>query len=329
MFNHQSWTILTLSVIVLCLLAVAGFNYYIDPLWNFSHTNRLNTIQASFDERQQKTNFITNNAFNKKSLLIGSSRVTYFNQKDFGDYDVYNYGVSNIILDDYNTYIEHAKEVNGKDFDYIFLGLDFYATNINAVFSDFKEPSFYIDKSESWSYPYTSLLSFDTTKYAWDNYQNAKLGVKKNFHYDRNNIKTLNREKEIEVTWSRIYATVDKYRKDIYANYEYDRVYEKLAQIKENNPNTQFIVFTTPVSQPLFELIGQQDLTKYYDKWLDDIVSVYGEVHHFMYINSVTADPNNFYDGSHVYPEVTTLVAHKLINAHDNNVPKDFGLVIN
>ncbi|MDD3269201.1 MAG: hypothetical protein PHX14_07760, partial [Syntrophomonadaceae bacterium] len=56
---YKKWLIIAISLILLPLAAVAGFNYYIDPLWNFNHANPYNTIQASFDERQQKTNQVT------------------------------------------------------------------------------------------------------------------------------------------------------------------------------------------------------------------------------------------------------------------------------
>jgi hypothetical protein len=261
-------------------------------------------------------------------LLLGSSRTTYFNQYDFEDLDVYNYSVSNMLIDEYDAYIEYAKKVKGGDFDYIIIGLDFYSTNKNVTFNEFQEPAFYIKKTEAPGYPFTSLLSFDIARYAWQNYRNSKNGVAQNFFYDRRNVKTLLRETDAEVTWARIYATVDKYREDLYSHYEYNQVQEKLQQIKDHNPNSKFIIFTTPVEQALFELMREEGLYPYYFQWLRDIVEVFGSVQHFMYLNSVTSKADNFYDASHIYPQVATMVIHKLINIEDPDAPKDFGMLI-
>jgi hypothetical protein len=135
-------------------------------------------------------------------------------------------------------------------------------------------------------------------------------------------------EENLDITWGRILATVDKYCQDIYANYEYEQVKEKLQVIKDHNPDTEFIVFTTPVSLQLFELIKAEGLFPHYLKWLEDMVEVFGEVHHFMYPNSITTDIKNFYDGSHIYPEIGTLLAHKIISYPNVSIPEDFGLVI-
>ena len=36
-----------------------------------------------------------------------------------------------------------------------------------------------------------------------------------------------------------------------------------------------------------------------YKRWLHDAVDVFGEVHHFMYLNSVTKNLDNYMDGHH------------------------------
>ncbi|MDD3023802.1 MAG: hypothetical protein PHE26_07890, partial [Syntrophomonadaceae bacterium] len=144
--SYKKWLITVLCIVILPLLAIAGFNYYIDPLWNFNHANRYNTIQASFDERQQKTNRVTFGKFDYDTLILGSSRVTYISQYDFAGHRAFNYAVSNMLLDEYYDYVEYAKLKNGRDFDYIIIGLDFYNTNRNLQ-REFQEPAYYIKKS--------------------------------------------------------------------------------------------------------------------------------------------------------------------------------------
>ena len=322
------WTIFVLSLMLGGLIIWGSLVFYIDPLWSFNHAHQNNQIQAGFDERQQKTNFITHNPFTKGDLLLGSSRVTYISQYDFIGYDVYNYAVSNMVMAEYDDYIQYAKSQKGSDFEHIILGLDFYTTNKNIAFDNFEKPAYYIEKTNTLGYPLTSLLSLEAAQFAWDNYQASKKGLPINFFYDRQNVKTLQTETDLEITWSRIYATVDKYHQDLYANYEYEQVREILQHIKDHNPNTEFLVFTTPITMQLYEQMIKDGLYPYYRQWLEDITAVFGEVYHFMYPNSVTANIEYFYDGSHIYPWVGTWLAHKLIGYPDEDIPEDFGKII-
>ncbi|WP_054692106.1 hypothetical protein [Syntrophomonas palmitatica] len=322
----RKWFIITLITILLLLTVAAGFNYYIDPLWNFAHANRYNRIQMGFDERQQKTNRVGRGNFNYNTIILGSSRTTYINQYDFAGYRAYNYAVSNMLLDEYYEYIEYAKAKNGREFDCIVLGLDFYATNRSLKFKEFQRPAFYINKNREFAYRYKTLLSWDTLQRSWRNYEASRRGVPVNFAYDRNNVKTLLTVSDPQEKQRKVQATVDKYHRDIYANYQYADVKTSLEKIKKANPHSRFIVFTTPVSRPLFNLMISEGLFPYYEQWLRDAVAVFGEVHHFMYPNSVTENLDNFYDASHIYPHVGTLVVRRITGAAGSYIPPDFGI---
>lgn len=323
---YKKWVWLTILLILLPLACMGGFNYYIDPLWNFSHSNPHNSAQLPFDERQQKTDYLTFTADKYDSLLLGSSRCTYINQNDFAPLKTYNYALSNMLFEEYAGYINYAVEKQGHDFDYIILGLDFFATNQNTE-KNFKPSAYYIEQANSFLYRYKTLFSKDVFKYSLQNFRAAQADSRINFTYDRSNVKTLSRVSRAE-TEQKIAATVEKYKKDIYANYEYIPVKEVLQSLKDSYPNSKFIVFTTPVSPALFQLIIDQGLYPYYEQWLRDATAVFGEVYHFMYPNSVTLNLDNFYDGSHVYPEVGTLIAHKITGQEDKNIPADFGILL-
>lgn len=326
MISYKKWFFATLCLILLPLLAIAGFNFYIDPLWNFGHAHRYNQIQASFDERQQKTNRVTFIPFAYDALILGSSRTTYISQYDFPGCRAYNYSVSNMLLDEYYDYVEYAKARRGREFDIIIIGLDFYTTNQN-IEREFSEPSFYIGQANEWGYRYKTLLSRDLLRYSWQNYQAARLGQPQNFAYNRRNVKTLNIVPSGEKQ-SKIDATVDKYRRDIYANYHYADVKGTLSRLRESNPKSRFIVFTTPISQPLYELMLEEGLYPYYQRWLSDCVEVFGEVYNFMGPNSITTDLDNYYDASHIYPHIGTLIAHRVMNSPDSRIPEDFGVLM-
>ncbi|MEN6326230.1 MAG: hypothetical protein ABFD18_08500, partial [Syntrophomonas sp.] len=215
---------------------------------------------------------------------------------------------------------------NGRDFDCIIIGLDFYNTNRNLK-REFHEPSFYINRSNELAYRYKTLLSTDVLKYAVQNLKSSRQGVPQNFAYDRRNIKTLKLVPSSEKA-AKVNATLEKYRKDLYSNYEYTDVRGILTRLKKSNPHTQFIVFTTPVSQPLFDLMQEQGLYPYYERWLADSVEVFGELYNFMGYNSVTTNLDNYYDASHIYPQVGTILAHRITRYPDPRIPKDFGVLL-
>lgn len=325
---YKKWFVITLIIILLPLGALAAFNYYIDPLWNFRHSNPYNRIQTSFDERQQKTNFVSCGDFNYDALILGSSRTSYISQNDFTGCRAYNYAVNNMLMEEYKGYTDYARQKHGGSFKYIFVGLDFFTTNRNLQLDNtFNPPSYYIARTNDFAYRYKTLFSTDVLKYSLQNYQNSRQGAAVNYAYNRDNIKTL-LEVKPAVRNQQIASSLERYRTRIYANYKYRNVKSILESLKKSNPGTRFVVYTTPISAPLFELIEQQHLLPYYKQWLRDSVAVFGSVYCFTYPNSITSNLNNYYDAGHFYPRIGTLVAHKITGFPDKNIPSDFGVLL-
>jgi len=329
MRHYKRWILLTLLVIAAPLLLIGGFNYYIDPLWCFSHANKFNYIQIPFDERQQKTNRINFSPAAYDTLILGSSRTTYMDQNELTGYYAYNYALSLMLMEEYFDYVEYAKQQVGHDFAYIVIGLDFFVTNQNLKLPEnFEPPTYYIDITEGFAYRFKYLLSSNILEYSRKNYDASKAGIPQNFDYDREGHKTLKRVSP-EESQKLIAANLDNYRQNIFSNYEYRDVRGILTRLKEANPKTRFIVFTTPTARPLWDLMVEKGLLPYYERWLEDCVAVFGQVYHFDYPNSVTNNLDNYYDASHVYPEVETLIAHRIIEIDDPAIPRDFAMLIN
>lgn len=324
---YRKWLIATLLFIFIPLLVIAGCNYWIDPLWSFSHANAYNHIQMPFNERQQKTNYLTFTQERYDALLLGSSRITYINQADFPNKRVYNYAVNNMLPREYTAYIDYASQCNGKDFDTVYIGLDFFATNRNLILPNrFEDPSYYIGTANRFAYRYTSLLSTDTLHYSWQNYSASRLGQEVNFAYDRRNRKTLLPTSEVEKQ-QRIQHNREWYGQAAYGpDYRYENHSHLLKELKERYPHTQFILFTTPEAQPLFDLIVQQNRLPDYERWIRDWVIAGGALYDFTTPNSITISLQNYYDASHVYPAVGTLIAERLSGSDSPDIPADFGV---
>jgi len=306
---------------------VALFNFVIDPLWCFNHTNAWNGKQIGFNERLQKTNLVTFRDFRYRSILIGSSRVAVLNQNDFEGMNAFNYAAVTMIPEEYGDYIRYAAQRNGRGFENVILGMDFFGSNVNYR-SVFEPPRFYFGTTNSILYRYRMLLSSDTLGFSMDNLRGG--GGKVRGTYDRCNVRTpkartpAERERLIreQYEW---YRTVG-YGK----NYRYDEnLKEMLAGLKRENPGASFIVFTTPVSKPLFCLMTRLNRFPDYERWLRDLVLVFGGFYHFMDLNSITREhARMFTDLDHVCPATGALIARRVIGIRDESIPPDFGKLV-
>lgn len=317
-------------LLILCfpLMLMALFNWFIDPLWAFPHSHKYNDVQESFNERQQKANKLRYDHKDYDSLLLGSSRSTYINHHEFNGYQVFNFAVSNMLPIDYAAFVDYANSVNNGGFSTIFIGVDFFATSVDMPFED---PLPYFRKAHDPIDRMKSLLSIDTTKLSIKNLR-ASMDNQHTFkrNYNRDNI-AIPGPSLFDNAESAIQYTVGRYKKSVYGEtYSFATEYKQwLINMKISNPDTRFIVFTTPISAPLFHAMIEQGLYPDYERWIKTLTSVFGEVYNFMYVNSVTLDPDNYSDGHHFLPHVGTLIAHRLTGVQEGGLPDDFGHKVN
>ena len=327
--SYKTFVLSTLSIVLSIVAGLGAFIYYIDPLWLFGTSHKYNDVQVAFNERQQKMNHIYYQPFEYDTLLLGSSRSTYINQHEFEGMDVYNFAVSNISVREYNAFIEFAKEKRGKEFDRIIIGLDFFKTSVDQSNVP-GNPDGYKAKLKDPFFRVKSILSWDALDYSIENfklsYSNQDNLVRS---YNRENV-AVSRAEDPETIAEQTEEKIERFKEVFYGEtYDYNEAYPQyLEELKKNNPNTEFIIFTTPISTPLFEAMAEMGRLPDYEKWLNDIVSVFGSVNNFMYPNSVTNDISNYFDGHHFYPEVGTLIAKQLSDAPVKEYG-DFGMVVN
>lgn len=316
--------VLGLSFFVAIL--IGGVNYIVDPLWMFDHSNKFNQKQDGFDERQQKTNYIY---FKSKGyfdgILLGSSRATFVNQNDFENMNIFNYSSSSMQPFEYKGYIDFAKKVKEKDLKYIIIGSDFYGTNIPKDIK-FENPEFYI--RNTLNFAYKSIFSIDAISKSIKNIKFSFFGT--SMYYDRENIKYQDKVTENERNM-RYSINIKRHTLDLsYPKYEYNNEYINILKtIKNENSNSKFIIYTSAVTSDLLvSIIKNGKRWEDYKRWLHELVEVFGEVHHFMTINTITKNLENYPDDDHAYPSVLKLLANKLANVENRNIPEDFGVLV-
>ena len=223
---------------------------------------------------------------------------------------MYNYSVNSLKVNELSCLTNYAKKRNGRDFDYIFLGLDFEVARPGVVKAAAPADTLQdIREAGSPLYRIKSLLSIDTARQSW-------AVMKNNFkppwrYYDRDNVQHAKKfsRKETEETFDlhiRSYTKNTSYFRTL----GYTGLYRShLEAYKRENPRSAIVVFIPPMSLPLMQLIVEYGNLDDYFRWLSDVVDVFGTVYLFAYPNRVTTDyMENFFDPIHAYPHIGAMM---------------------
>lgn len=326
----KKWLVTHLTIIFGILLSIGSFNYLMDPLWCFSHQHFLQSHQGSFNERQQKVNLIHFHSFDYNALLIGSSRMTVHNPATLPEnIKAFNIAFDAMRLYEFNEYIEYAKKANKKDFEYIIIGLDF----VTIIGKDPNQLPLntYQKTTLSPGYRYKMLLGYDTLVRSLKNLRNHLMGgVKNKFKtYDENYVAHAFLRKPDEIQ-----TIITNYTESMsMENIKYDRTnyLDAIRTLKRNNPNTRFIVFTTPMPAPVVnKLLSSPNNQRTFNLWVNDIYREFGPFWHFFSTNMITQNyPLYFVDEAHYTSEVANCINQKLFHEScQNALFKDFGLYI-
>lgn len=326
--NPKKWTAILLFSSFIIIGTIGLVNYIVDPLWNFSHSNVFNAKQKGFNERQQKTNYIYfNDNLEFDSVLLGSSRSAIINRHEFDKMKVYNYSVASLKPYEYKYYIDFSKKVHTKELKNIIIGIDFFGTK-KPAYKDTKVAKIDIDNTLSFAYRYKMLFSKSSFMQSIENLKIAMFG--RDRYYDRDNI-------DYPIIISQVKRT-SRYKKHLKKhlivltgdNYTYDDNYiNYIKELKNENKTTKFIIFTSPITASLLvSIVRDINRVDDYERWLREVISVFGEIHHFQTINSITTKIENYSDDDHYYDYIGKLVANKLSNIDNPNVPNDFGIIL-
>jgi hypothetical protein len=318
--NKRTWVIVSLALSLVIPGITATINYLMDPLWCFSVSNRYNQIQDDFNERQQKTNYVTYHEFDKDALIIGSSTSTSLNQHHYRGLRAYNYAINGLHPDEYLPYIMYAKERNGRDFQYIFMGMDFMLTTVLPPPSI--DAAGVIADAQSPLYRIKTLLSLSTLQYSRRNFLNYLHG--KHIYYDRNNVKysTILSRKDLEhnmVSAMKVFEDSEK----PYAfknHYRYNDGYRRILEtIRDKNPKSKIVVYTVPVIDPYYVMMVRYNHIPEYERWIREIVDVYGECYNFYFPSWLTREyMKYFHDPNHFYPFVADMLVDAMYNGKDS-----------
>ncbi len=313
--KYNKWIIKAVLLSLVIPGIVAGINGFMDPLWYCSTSHRFNQKQEDFNERQQKTNLVTYHDFDYDGLIIGSSTSTNMNQHSFRGIKVFNYAINALQPLEYKPYIRYAREHNGKGFKYIFIGLDFlFAGKLPPPPFD---PEKIFAETNNPLYRIKTLISLDTLIFSRKNFMNYLYA--RHIFYDRDNVKhTLQlRPEELNANIAALMQHFEKSPNQYsFNNYSYSPRYRPVLQsISDDNPGAVIVPFTTPVIYQFMSKMVRNNLLDDYERWIRDIVGVYGECYNFMYPSAMSKDSfKYFHDPNHAYPFVGNMMVDVMFN---------------
>ena len=331
---YKTWIKTFLGVFLGGLAVVMLTNAVADPMLVLPFVHKLNNRVRFINDRQQKTNLLFfSRYYNVKDydgILLGSSRsgsidTTLFEPQEH----VFNYAAAASSPQEAVSYLQFAQEVHGKPLQVAYIGLDFMSAGGQKSKSRTKGiPVVYTQEIKKPLYTLANLMNLKAFHLS-TRILRANLHRTKSSYFEREaGTLVLYEQPNPQEVQAAFNHTLEIYR-GVYNNYHYNPDYKQiLTEIKQAFPQTRFKVFTTPVSEPQFEMLKQAGLLNDYKAWLTDIVDVFGELTHFMDTTEVTRNyPLYFSDSHHTTQEASALMARRL-QGQTQGIPADFGKVL-
>lgn len=325
----KKWLKKFFLISVFFMTLVGSLNYIVDPVWFFSHSYRFNNLQAGFNERLQKSVYLTYlDGFKYDGVLLGSSRSTYYNSADFQNKKIFNYAVSGIYPHEYNGLIEYFKRATDQPkLEYIILGLDFYGSQEHKK-SDSRLDSTFHELEDKNTFMFKTLFNLNTFGYSLKNLKRWISNKTGGRSYTRENFVVVDKVPEKKVK-SKTLNKIKRY----YSGYEtYNENYTKiLTELKVNNPDSMFVIYTTPLAKPFLDKIMQNDqLFQHYTRWIKDIIDVYGEIYFFTQYGDFSCQYATYSrDGDHYYPFIGKYILNVISGAKTSENYEDTYTMLN
>lgn len=306
----KNWFQIFIACLIALLSIIAGFNYKYNSMWLFNN-NDDNLKYSILDERQQKTNFISNDNIQYSNVVLGSSRASYIDVNKLGS-NWMNYAASGMYIDEFISYAKYSeKQSENNKIDTFLIALDFWGISKNAIVT-YSSISEIVNKSNSLSYRFGHLITWDALSLTLKNIQLNKYPEPNTAFYTlprfyKNRTKTSSLQKEQIIKDQLWYYQKDVFNTDFKLRTDY---FELLDSFKRIFPNSTIIYFDTPVSNGLKKIINNT-CDDDFKKWKYQL-----EKYDYQYFNSDTIqfEDSNFYDSHHLKSEYITLLAQKALS---------------
>ncbi|MCM1244836.1 MAG: hypothetical protein NC293_04230 [Roseburia sp.] len=333
--NAKKWTLGFVFLIILCLLFIAGANFFIDPYGYFSARKGENYSMDEEDYlREQKAEHIKYHADDYDAYLVGGSKAGALHSDKLSEIDGYRYYNCWLLSGNFEDYYNYSKYIietahpkkillhistsEIAQFDREAKG-DIY--EVPAVMSGeskiaevvkflFKNLSVSFDTITNTDPAYAVLPTGERNLTKYYDYYNA--------HHDTTQYYDYLMKAQVDPYLPRlINGTKDK-ADLVNSNLEYLKEIKRLCD--KNNVELQVFLSTLFIG----EMVGYEGNSFY--NWLSQMVEITGGMWCFNNYNDLVFNPFNYYNARHYYFEMGDLMIERMAGTTDQY--SDFGVYL-
>ena len=327
--SGQKWLMVVSFVLMLNMSLLAIINYVVDPFFIFQ--SKVFEKKIQMNERFVKVDYLQKNHQKYNAYLFGSSRIGVIEPKVFEQYisksRFYNFTLSSANFYDYLKHLEYFVKEN-YEIKTLVLQLD--VENMNNYGEDSNDylsllhPDV-VDESLALFYG-RYLFGFFPLNLRSKIEINLQKELRKPYDLERGSWKLPILEKELIENDQQYVAKVKRFHLHNRRVIQYTKRHQDMKALKNivglcEKKGVKLYVFTTPHNKNMMDTFVLKD----YKKYLNDIVSL-TDFYDFSGYNSVTNNNTNYYETSHYRPHVGKLIARKIFNDKELDVPADFGI---
>jgi hypothetical protein len=300
-----------LAPAILVQMIVVGLNLLVDPLWTLPVVASRPFAYCVNDERVNKVNRMVHGRAKWDGVLVGNSRASFIDPTFFQTARVMNLAVNGMRVSEYIDYLKIFVRYNGVP-RVAFIAFDFISQpgggDPEAIAAASKKaleielesiaPLYRLEKTLDWStamYAARVILECDRPDYrhATHRYDGAERIRRQTYDAAHDAAVLDQAESFVRSTMLDTVFHPDQHFR------------ERIRSLKAIMPGTQIVPVVLPITTRLFVNKMSAGRLEDYLSWLDELVAEFGEVRYFAGFNSFTEDLHNFYDGHHVYSDLT------------------------
>lgn len=326
--SNKFFSIIVVIFSFVLFLLTLGLKYIIDPV---GINNKFNIgIHKNPNLSARLHKFVLMNKEKPNSIMLGGSRIQYLSTEDVKLYtkdNVLNLAMSSSQLEEQYLLLKYS--IDNFDIKHVIIGINLYTFSNNAKpmserKTDFDRNLFDTGFGFKESLKYYSYYPFFYSIKFYLKYSPEEVLQYKGSH-------TLFFEEKKQIgnrSWEERLERSNKGYSKVYSeNLEYGmkntNIFKKMIELCKEK-GVKYYVFTTAVHIEQMKILSDLNKMYIYYQWKKDLANItpYWD---FMYANEVTANPDNFIDGSHVKQKIGVLYFEKIFGAKTQYHNANFG----
>ncbi|MBP9878332.1 MAG: hypothetical protein KBF71_08405 [Alphaproteobacteria bacterium] len=295
---------------------------YVDPFYVTASSNHFNQKYPQDYERILKRNYLLNHEGEFESVILGSSRSSFFQEGDFpSDLKIFNFSVSQFLKHEYTPALKWFQETQGNP-KTIIVGADFFVTADGLMSSDdLVKYGTRQDVNRHNIYINMNIKNFI--------YHTFKMLLGGSFNEQYYQSEPFIRKFKSIYPDSDLIEGLETLLMFGYKHYKYkEDTLSTLKNMKSMADQSEFIMYIPVIHMDIFKYIYKNDAFDGYRRFIREIVYVFGYVYDFSGPNSVTTDKQYFFDPSHFNYKISKCIAVKITERQDSSCPSDFGVKV-